>query len=230
MLRLLAMETATEACSVALLVGHEVQERFEIAPRRHAAVLLPFANALLADAGVALGQLDAIAFGRGPGSFTGLRIAAGMAQGMAFGASLPVVPVSTLAALAQGTVQAYGVQQVLAALDARMQEVYWGAYRCAAGGLVEALGEDTVSTPARVALPAGGRWSGAGSGWASYAQLLGPRCGISAADIHAGQHPHAGDVARLAAAEFERTGGVPAQEAIPVYLRDRVAEKPATRG
>jgi tRNA threonylcarbamoyladenosine biosynthesis protein TsaB len=119
---------------------------------------------------------------------------------------------------------------VLAALDARMQEVYWGAYRCAAGGLVEALGEETVSTPARVALPAGGRWSGAGSGWASYAQLLGPRCGISAGDIHARQQPHAGDVARLAAAVFERSGGVPVQEAIPVYLRDTVAAKPGTRG
>lgn len=230
MLRVLAIETATEACSVALLLGHEVQERFEIAPRRHAALLLPFANALLADAGVSVRQLDAIAFGRGPGSFTGLRIAAGMAQGMAFGAGLPVVPVSTLAALAQGAVHAHGVQQVLAALDARMQEVYWGAYRCAAGGLVEALGEEMVSTPAQVALPAGGRWSGAGSGWASYAQLLVPRCGIASADIHADQQPHAGDVARLAAAVFERTGGVPAQEAIPVYLRDRVADKPGTRG
>ena len=230
MLRLLAIETATEACSVALLLGHEVQERFEIAPRRHAALLLPFANALLADAGVSVRQLDAIAFGRGPGSFTGLRIAAGMAQGMAFGAELPVVPVSTLAALAQGAVQAHGAQQVLAALDARMQEVYWGAYRCSAGGLVEALGEEMVSTPARVALPAGGRWSGAGSGWASYAQLLVPRCGIATADILADQQPHAGDVARLAAAVFERTGGVPAQEAIPVYLRDRVADKPGTRG
>ena len=229
MLRLLAMETATEACSVALLLGHEVQERFEIAPRRHAALLLPFADALLADAGVTLQQLDAIAFGRGPGSFTGLRIAAGMAQGMAFGAGLPVVPVSTLAALAQGTVQAHGVQRVLAVLDARMQEVYWGAYRCSAGGLVEAVGEERLSAPERVALPAGGRWSGAGSGWASYAQLLGSGCGIGTADIHAGQQPHAGDVARLAAAAFERTGGVPAQEAIPVYLRDRVADKPAVR-
>jgi tRNA threonylcarbamoyladenosine biosynthesis protein TsaB len=230
MLRLLAIETATEACSVALLLGHEVQERFEIAPRRHAALLLPFADALLADAGVSLRQLDAIAFGRGPGSFTGLRIAAGMAQGMAFGAGLPVVPVSTLAALAQGAVQAHGVQQVLAVLDARMQEVYWGAYRRAAGGLVEAVAEERLSAPAQVTLPAGGRWSGAGSGWAGYARLLGPGCGISTADIHAGQQPHAGDVARLAAAAFACSGGVPAPQAIPVYLRDRVADKPAARG
>ena len=229
MLRLLAIETATEACSAALLLGHEVQERFEIAPRRHGALMLPFADALLAEAGLTVRQLDAIAFGRGPGSFTGLRIAAGMAQGMAFGAGLPVVPVSTLAALAQGAVRTHGVQQVLAVLDARMQEVYWGAYRCSAAGLVEAVGEERLSAPERVALPAGGRWSGAGSGWASYAQLLGPGCDISTADIHAGQQPHAGDVARLAAAAFERSGGVPAAEAIPVYLRDRVAAKPGAR-
>ena len=229
MLRLLAIETATEACSAALLLGHEVQERFEIAPRRHAALLLPFADALLADAGVTLQQLDAIAFGRGPGSFTGLRIAAGMAQGMAFGAGLPVVPVSTLAALAQGAVQAYGVQQVLAVLDARMQEVYWGAYRCSPGGLVEAVGEERLSAPTRVALPRGGHWNGAGSGWASYAQPLSSACGISAEHIHPGQQPHAGDVARLAAAAFQHSGGVPAAEAIPVYLRDKVAAKPGAR-
>lgn len=230
MLRILAIETATDACSVALLLGHEVQERLEIAPRRHAALLLPFADALLADAGLPVQQLDAIAFGRGPGSFTGLRIAAGMAQGMAFGADLPVLPVSTLAALAQGTVREQGAQAVLAALDARMQEVYWGAYRRAAGGLVELVAEETVTAPGQVVVPVGDGWSGAGSGWASYAQLLESRCGVAAADIHAGQQPHAADVARLAAAVFERAGGVPAQQGLPVYLRDKVAEKPGKRG
>jgi len=230
MLRILAIETATEACSAALLLGDEVQERFEIVPRRHAALLLPFADALLADAGLVVQQLDAIAFGRGPGSFTGLRIAAGMAQGMAFGAALPLVPVSTLAALAQGAVQEHGVQQVLAALDARMQEVYWGAYRCAAGGLVEALGDEAVSAPTQVVVPHGRNWSGAGSGWASYAQLLAARCGVAAQHIHADQQPHAADVARLAAAAFAAGAGVPPQQGIPVYLRDKVADKPGNRG
>ncbi|MGD2074619.1 MAG: tRNA (adenosine(37)-N6)-threonylcarbamoyltransferase complex dimerization subunit type 1 TsaB [Gammaproteobacteria bacterium] len=226
--RLLAIETATEACSVALLLGEEVQERFEVAPRRHAALLLPFADALLADAGLALRELDAIAFGRGPGSFTGLRIAAGTAQGMAFGADLPVVPVSTLAALAQGTVREVGAQQVLAALDARMQEVYWGAYRRAGDGLVEPLEDDCVSAPSRVPVPVGGPWHGAGSGWASYGETLARRCDLPAERIHARRLPHAADTARLAAALFERASVVPAQAAAPVYLRDRVADKPGS--
>jgi tRNA threonylcarbamoyladenosine biosynthesis protein TsaB len=230
MLRILAIETATEACSVALLLGHEVRERFEIAPRRHAALLLPHADALLAEAELVAWQLDAIAFGRGPGSFTGLRIAAGVAQGMAFGAELPVVPVSTLAALAQGAAREHGAQQVLAALDARMQEVYWGAYRCGAGGLVEAVGEEAVAAPAQVALPEGRGWSGAGSGWASYAALLAARCGLDAADIHADQQPHAADVARLAVALLQDGAAVPAERARPVYLRDKVADKPGQRG
>jgi tRNA threonylcarbamoyladenosine biosynthesis protein TsaB len=224
--RLLAIETATEACSVALLLGDEARERFEIAPRRHAALLLPFAEALLADAGVALHQLDGIAFGRGPGSFTGLRIAAGMAQGMAFGADLPVIPVSTLAALAQGLVRDQGAQEVLAALDARMQEVYWGAYRATRNGLVEVVGEECVTSPSRVPIPAGGLWSATGSGWASYGEILAPRCGLPPERVHAHRQPHAADTARLAAALFQRGSVLSPQEAAPVYLRDRVADNP----
>lgn len=230
MLRILAIETATEACSVALLVGDEVRERFAIAPRRHAALVLPWAEALLAEAGLGVVQLDAIGFGRGPGSFTGLRIAAGVAQGTAFGAGLAVVPVSTLAALAQGAVREHGAQRVLAALDARMQEVYWAAYRRSGDGLVEAVAEETVAAPAEVAVPDGGGWSGAGSGWASYAATLTTRCGLPPGAIHAGQQPHAADVARLAAASLQRGGAVPAQEGVPVYLRDKVADKPRQRG
>jgi len=229
-LRILAIETATEACSVALLLGDEVRERFAIAPRRHAALVLPWAEALLAEAGLGTGQLDAIGFGRGPGSFTGLRIAAGMAQGMAFGAGLALVPVSTLAALAQSAVREHGAQRVLVALDARMQEVYWAAYRRGGDGLVEAVAEETVGAPAEVAVPDGDGWSGAGSGWASDAATLTARCGLAPGAIHAGQQPHAADVARLAAASLQRGGAVSAQEGVPVYLRDKVADKPRQRG
>lgn len=226
MTRILAIETATEACSVALLLQDEVQERFEIAPRQHASLLLPFVESLLAAAGIELNRLDALAFGCGPGSFTGLRIAAGMTQGLAFGADLPVVPVSTLAALAQGTVAATGAEAVLAALDARMQEVYFGAFRCDDNGLVDPVGGEVVCRPQAVEVPARDHWVGAGSGWDSYAEVLAARCSVVSADIHRDQKPHAADVARLAARALARGQIVSADEAIPVYLRDDVADKP----
>jgi tRNA threonylcarbamoyladenosine biosynthesis protein TsaB len=229
MTRILAIETATEACSAALRVDSETIQRFEIAPRRHAALLLPFVESLLAEAGIDLNQVDAVAFGRGPGSFTGLRIAAGMAQGVAFGADLPVVPVSTLAALAQGTVREQGAKAVLAALDARMKEVYWGAFTCQREGLVKLIGEERVCAPEDVSLPPPGDWCGAGSGWETYADLLVSRCSIAADAVFAKQKPQAYDVAHLAAAIFERGGALPPEQAVPVYLRDKVANKPRAK-
>ncbi|HHJ16374.1 MAG TPA: tRNA (adenosine(37)-N6)-threonylcarbamoyltransferase complex dimerization subunit type 1 TsaB [Gammaproteobacteria bacterium] len=229
MSRILAIEAATEACSVALIIGDEVRERFEIAPRRHVALLLPFVETLLAEAGTGLTQLDAIAFGRGPGSFTGLRIAAGMTQGMAFGADLPVIPVSTLAALAQGAVHEQGGTQVLAALDARMQEVYWGAFIADSDGLVQAQGEERVCVPAQVDVPQPGDWIGTGSGWDTYGEVLAARCALAEPAIRYNRQPHAADVARLAAGMFAQGGALPPEQAIPVYLRDNVADKPKPR-
>ncbi|MFQ5644944.1 MAG: tRNA (adenosine(37)-N6)-threonylcarbamoyltransferase complex dimerization subunit type 1 TsaB [Thiogranum sp.] len=226
MTRILAIEAATDACSAALLIDDVVQERFEIAPRRHVALLLPFVESLLADAGTGTGQLDAVAFGRGPGSFTGVRIAAGMTQGIAFGADLPVIPVSTLAALAQGAVREHAVTQVLAALDARMQEVYWGAFRCGDEGLVAAAGEERVCAPEAVECPPQGDWAGAGSGWDAYTDVLARRCAVQAAAVYTRQQPHAADVARLAARVFKQGGALAPEQAVPVYLRDNVARKP----
>jgi len=229
MVRILAIETATEACSVALLLEDEVRERFEIAPRQHAALLLPFVESLLAAADIDLTGLDSIAFGCGPGSFTGLRIAAGVTQGLAFGADLPVVPVSTLAALAQGTVRQRGARAVLAALDARMKEVYWGAFRCDDSGLVDRLGGELVCSPHRVEVPTKDHWVAAGSGWDSYADVLATRCSMASADIYRNQQPHAADVARLAARSFAQGQTVAAEQAIPVYLRNNVADKPGPK-
>ena len=226
MTRILAIEAATEACSAALLVDDTIVERFEVAPRQHVALMLPFVESLLADAGISLNQLDAIAFGRGPGSFTGVRIAAGMTQGIAFGADLPVIPISTLAALAQGAVREHGVTAVLAALDARMQEVYWGAFMCDAKGLVEGVGKECVCAPERVECPQPDGWSGAGSGWETYAEVLALRCSVPADAVYAKQQPHAADVARLAAREFAQGKVLAPEQAIPVYLRDNVAAKP----
>ena len=226
MLRLLAIEAATETCSVALYQDGEIIERFEHAPRRHAALLLPWVEAMTAEAGISLMQLDAIAFGRGPGSFTGLRIAAGVTQGLAFGAGVPVVPVSTLAALARGAHEASGHANILAALDARMQEVYWGAYRFDADGHAVPAGGEQVCKPDAVMVPDGEGWFGAGSGWESYGDTLSTRCGLAATACLPDWQPHAADVARLAVIQYEAGQTVPPEQASPIYLRDNVADKP----
>jgi len=218
-MKLLAIDTATEACSAAIALDGQVLERFELEPR-HGERILPMIEELLAESGLALTQLDAIAFGRGPGSFTSLRIGAGVVQGMAFGADLPVIPVSSLAALAQGV----DAHAVLAAFDARMGQVYWGAYRRGADGLVSLLGAEVVVDPARVPLPGGSGWSGAGSGWDVYHAPLSERLGAVLHGWTSGQYPRAGAVARLAAAEFSVGRGLPPEQALPVYLRDDVAK------
>src|SRR5687767_3120441 len=159
-MKLLALDTSTEACSVALAIGDDVVERFEL-EQRHGERLLGMVDELLTQGGIALTQLDAIAFGRGPGSFTSLRIGAGVVQGLAFGADLPVVPVSSLAALAQGS----GAPKVLAAFDARMRQVYYGAFVRAGDGLVTPAGPEVVIDPAKLPLPEGTSWTGTGSGW-----------------------------------------------------------------
>ncbi len=146
-MKLLALETATEACSAAVWVDGAVLERYEIAPRRHAVLILPMVEAVLAEAGLTMNQLDAIAVGRGPGAFTGVRIAIGIAQGLAFAGDLPVVPVSTLAALALGAAREMGQTRIATALDARMGEIYWGTWAVSDDG-VALLGEERVCAPA----------------------------------------------------------------------------------
>ncbi len=221
-MKLLALDTATEACSAAVLIDGEVVERYELAPRRHAALILPMIEAVLAEAGLAPGQLDVLAFGRGPGSFTGVRIAAGVAQGIAFAADLPVAPISTLAAMARRTMGEWETERVAVAIDARMEEVYWGTYR-AQGEEVALLGAEQVCAPAAAPLPEGGPWIGAGSGWATYGDILSRRGQVSAwwTDCY----PRAADIARLGALAWGRREAVSAEEALPVYLRDQVAAK-----
>src|SRR5690554_3836409 len=163
-MNLIAFETSTEACSVAIWRDGEVLERFEVAPRRHAELVLPWAEGLLAEAGLSRSRLDAVAVGRGPGAFTGVRLGIAMAQGIALALDLPMLPVSTLAALARG---APHPGPVLAAIDARMGEVYAGAFMRSDDGM-EALGPETVSGPDAVDLPsASGAWQGVGTGFAA---------------------------------------------------------------
>jgi tRNA threonylcarbamoyladenosine biosynthesis protein TsaB len=218
-MKLLAIETATEACSVALWLDGEVRERFELAPRRHAELTLPWAGQLLAEAGVAKSQLDAIAIGRGPGAFTGVRLAIAIGQGMALALDRAVVPVSTLAALA---LQANG-SRVLAAIDARMGEVYAAAFELRDGDAI-ALDAERVVPPDAVVLPdeAPG-WQGVGTGFAAQGEALAARLRPRFAAIDAAALPHAGDVARLAAKAFARGEVVAPEFAEPAYLRDNVA-------
>lgn len=228
-IKLLAIDTTESACSAALLMGDEVRYRFELADRRHSERILPMMDSLLADAGLSLNNLDALAFGRGPGSFTGLRIAAGVIQGAAFGAGLPVVPVSTLRALAQGAFREQGANRVMSALDARMAEVYWAAFVLDDEQLMEPVSDEMVCAPTEVPEVELGDWCGAGSGWQAYAQVLSEQSGVTPGLVLPELQVHAQDTARIAAADFVAGKAVDPEQAIPIYLRDNVAKKKAAR-
>lgn len=219
MTTLLALDTATEACSVAVLHDGKVLSHYEVIPRLHAQKLLPMIKQIMADVGAPLSAIDAIAFGRGPGAFTGVRIAIGVVQGLAFGLDRPVLPVSNLALLAQGALRVHGARQVAAAIDARMDEVYWGCYAEQAGEM-RLVGEEAVLAPEQVMLPSGvdGDWFGAGTGW-GYAERL----AIKPQAFDAAALPHAQDLLALARFAWARGEALPADQAQPVYLRDKVA-------
>jgi tRNA threonylcarbamoyladenosine biosynthesis protein TsaB len=222
-LHLLAIETATEACSAALLVGDAVLERCEIAPRRHAELILPMIDALLAEAGIGKHMLDGIAVGRGPGAFTGVRLAISIAQGLALGLDRPVVAVSSLAALAQQAPRGDDDTAILATIDARMGEIYAGAYRVGAGGLVEPIAAETVTPASALVLPARRDWIVVGSGWSAYADALAQRLPGPPRFADGTRLPRAAAIVRLAAAQFAAGHAGPAETALPVYLRDKVA-------
>ena len=221
MSNIIAIETATEACSAALSVDGRVVERSEIAPRRHAELILPMIESLLVEAGISRAQLDGIAVGRGPGAFTGVRLAIAVAQGLALALDIPIVPVSSLAALAQDAPDAGA--SILAVIDARMGEVYTGMFRRGEGGLVEAIGEETVGKADELILPQSTLWCVVGSGWDAYRDALAARLPAPPVFADGARFPQARAVARLAAPQFAAGLGVPPEQALPVYLRDKVA-------
>ena len=225
-MKLLAIETATEACSTALFMDDELTQRYAVEPRGHSELVLAMMDELLAESGVTLVQLDALAFGRGPGSFTGVRIATGVVQGAALGAALPVVPVSTLAALAQRCHSETGARRILPAFDARVNEVYWAAYEAGSAGLVEPVGEEQVCAADAVMVPAGEGWHGVGTGWRTYEQVLRRRIGRALVAVDAALFCSAREVAILGVAGYRAGQGVSAEHALPVYLRNQVARKP----
>ena len=220
-MRLLALDTSTEACSVALLLDGVLRLRFEITERSHADLVLPMVDELLAEAGVALADLDGLAFGRGPGAFTGLRIATGVVQGLALGADLPVAAVSSLAAVAEQVPAAAG-ETMLVCNDARMGEVYWGVYRREDAAIVRC--------DAGVRVRPGHGWARARRRFATRPAMPLPRYPALATrllaeglQLHDGIYPRADAVARLGALELAAGRGVPAEMALPVYIRDDVA-------
>lgn len=226
-MRILVIDASTEVCAVALGDGLTWDERAQVAGHRHSELLLPMIRALLDDHDVALGGLDGVAFGAGPGAFTGLRIACGIAQGLALGAGLPVLGVSTLEALAETARQQYGSDRVIAALDARAQEVYVAAYRHDRGRWDEAVAP-AVTAPAAVTLPVDGRWTGVGSGFAAYPALR-ERCLPVLSSCEALLSPTATAIGTLALPRLAAGEGVAARDAAPIYVRHKVALTSAER-
>lgn len=227
-MKLLAIDTAFETCSVALALDGETRLRFEHAPRGHAERLLPWVTALLDEAGLALVDLDAVAFSRGPGSFTSLRIGIGVVQGLAWGAGLPVVPVSSLLATAQSALAGRRSQggdvngHCVVAMDARMDEVFAARFECVAGWMTLA-GAESVCSPARAATLLCDGDAAVGNGFERYEELAMAARGRATA---AATWPDAAVVAALAERWMVDHAPLAAELAQPVYLRDKVADKP----
>jgi len=243
--KLLALETSTDACSVALAINGEMLVDHRIAPQQHAQLLLPMIDKIVVDAGVRIADLDGVAFGCGPGSFTGVRSAAATTQGIAFGADIGVIPVSSLHAMAQGAYRTHASSHVFASFDARMGELYWGVYaidaqdgsssdeRDGRDEILQPLQEDCVCSPHKVVLSNeldAKQWSLLGSGADQYRDVLSAAINTNELVNYIDNcWPSAQDVLRVAqplasAGEFK-----PAAEALPVYLRDRVALTEAQR-
>ena len=223
MTSLLAIEASTEACSVALIYNGKESEDFRLLPRAHTRYLLPMVDQILSDYGIAVADLDAIGFSAGPGSFTGLRVCAGLVQGLAFAADKPVVAVSTLQAIAQGEADRLGLAEgnvLLPSLDARMDEVYWGEY-CYRNGIAEPLTADSLRSPESIPVIAGeNSVYGFGNGW-NYISRFTVDGALNSIDVDV--YPHAQAVLKLATLAFQRGEYVTAELAQPVYLRDSVA-------
>lgn len=231
-MKILALDTATEMCSAALWIDGALRSESRESARDHAQLILGMIDRLLADASLRLAALDGIAFGRGPGSFTGVRLAAAVTQGLAFAADLPVVPVSSLRALAlQGSELAPGSDLVLCCMDARMGEVYTALYAVAADAEhigAEPIGAEAVLPPSQVGWPlqTDARVVGIGRGFSAYPSLrdlpLMPTAWTALADRAL---PRAQDIARLAAVDLQAGRAVPAAQALPVYLRNNVVTR-----
>lgn len=221
-MNLLAFETSTRRLSVALWHYGECLERDLDMPNGGSEMVLPWVRELLAEGELTLAQIDGIAYGAGPGGFTGLRLACGVAQGLAFGLDRPVIGVGSLEVLARTAHEATGAKKVFTCLDARMNEVYSAAWLLRDGIPFQVL-PPLVSAPGEVHTPKGEDWLACGDGFASYAEILDGALAGVVAHTHGDLYPTAGALAALAARRFARNEGVDAAQAMPLYVRDKVA-------
>lgn len=222
-LKVLALDTSTEACSAALSFNDEIISQYQVVPRQHTYLILPMLQSLLDTAGMLFADLDAIAFGRGPGSFTGVRIAASVAQAIAFAHDLPVVPISTLQALAQNAYRESQTKNIIAAIDARMNEIYWGAYQLSEKNIMLPIAAEAVCSPAAIEINYENNFVGVGSGWDSYYTIM--QNEINVETWLPQRYPHAHDIAVLAHLDFREGKAMSAEQALPIYLRDKVTHQ-----
>ncbi len=220
-MKILAIDTSTTACSVALLMNDDIKLSHKIAPMQQAKLILPMIDELLRTNNLDVNQLDALAFGCGPGSFTGVRIATSVMQGLAYASQLPLISVSSLAAVAQAAYTDLGWKKLLVAMDARISEVYFGAYQINDHGLAELIGAEIVSPPEKIKFPHENNWYGIGNGWLVYQDQLSIKPNI----IDDTRTPVASAVALLAKEKHLKQEWVSPEAALPVYLRDNVAIK-----
>ncbi len=227
-MKLLALDCSTAACSVAVLNDDHIEERYQLAPREHAQLIVPMIEECLVAANLRLADLDALAFIAGPGSFTGLRIAASSIQALAYAADLPVVAISSLRCLAQSAYRLYGARQVLAAIDARMHEVYFGAYQWNQNDIMQPVCDDGLFAPEQCLAITGDNWHAIGSGWDNYKNLQ-QHYSKQVQQIHEQHFPHAVDAAKLAAHDFAAGLVVPVEQVMPVYIRNSVTHGATAR-
>jgi tRNA threonylcarbamoyladenosine biosynthesis protein TsaB len=213
--KILAFDTSTPACTIALLDDNRITSTHQVAPMQQAKLILPFIQDLLTAAALPVAALDAIAYGCGPGSFTGVRIASSVAQGLGYAINKPIIPISSLAILAQTAFHERQITPILVAVDARMREIYWAMYSANSQGQVELIGKEQICVPEMITLPAGQNWHGVGDGWKIYGDRLINQLGFRPHTVNAEQLPNA--EAMLVLTKAGKT--CVASEALPVYLR-----------
>jgi tRNA threonylcarbamoyladenosine biosynthesis protein TsaB len=223
-MNILALDTCTESCSAALLYQGELFERVEMTQRGHSELILGMMDELFKQAGTDISVVEALAFGRGPGSFTGVRVGVGVAQGIAFARDLPVIPISSLAATAQGVVDLFDADHIAVAMDARMGEVYGASYHVI-DGLVQIVDEEKVCPPEEFKPINEQSWLGIGTGWAEYDAILRENFVAHLKEVSTQHFPQAASIIKLAQVEIEAGRLLPAEQALPVYLRNNVAKK-----